>query len=292
MTKTKSRKIKDISRRKILKERRLNLSRRQTYIQQELGELCTADENGQILKSYITTENFKRLKILLKSLDIELLKNTERSFSYRQYCKLFSSYMFKSSKCGGQICCQAITEDGERCSRPASKFTSYDITETQVLPKIPEFLKKKLSVKQMEELKLIGFANTCCFYCWQHAAMYAAEKVTWADNYSYYLTHPEDLVSIFFKDVKPNKILGIATYSLSVGDLREPREIIDLMYKTYASTKGVGNSVYWGIFAMVFMYNTLEPILRALLQRSGYDGDPIRDMTLLAVATLLTIYEW
>jgi len=256
------------------------LSDKQKRIKGEIGMLCKTDEHGNVLKSYITVDNFKRIKALMNTLDIEVLQATHdgkrKSFSYRQYCKLFESYIFKSKKCNGQVCCQAITEDGKRCKRPASRFSTLDITETQILSlegereerwhpatgarmNIPGFIREKLGTKKFEKLKLLGFANTCCFYCWQHAAMFVGEKVTWATNILYYTTHPEDIFSIFYDDVKVSKFLGTVTFYVDrLGELRTPNEIIKHMFRTYGITHGSFSTTYWAVFGMVFMYDTLK----------------------------------
>jgi len=285
----KKRAAKKQRKRKISRERQ-RLSDKQQRVKDEIGMLCKTNATGQVLKSYITVNNFKRIKELIKTLDIELAQS-KKSFSYRQYCRLFESYLFKSKKCGGSICCQAITEDGTRCRRAASRFSTMDLTETQILPRIPEFVKVRLGAKKIQELKLIGFSNSCCFYCWQHAAMFIGEKVTWATNLLYYSTHPEDILTIFFDDVKPRKLFGTVTYFIdSFGEARNVDEIIKWMFKTYGITHGAFNTVYWGIFGMVFMYDTLKPILLRYL--SGTDAEKtqtIEEMSETASNVLLQL---
>ena len=276
--------------------RRHYLSDKQKRVKGEIGMLCKIDENGRVLKSYITVENFKRIKKLMNTLNIKVVQatHTRRStFSYRQYCKLFESYIFKSKKCDGEVCCQAITEEGNRCRRPASRFSSMDLTETQVLPTIPNFIQDKLGTKKVEELKLIGFANTCCFYCWQHAAMFVGEKVTWATNLLYYSTHPEDILSIFYDDVKAQKFLGTVTYYIgSLGKLRSFDEVIKYMFKTYGITHGAFNTTYWAIFGMVFMYDTLKPILLRYLHGSGKEKNKVlEEMSETATKVLLELHK-
>lgn len=204
--------------------------------------------------------------------------------------------MFKRSKCGGNICCQAITEDGTRCHRSASKFVSVDITEKQLLPKIPSFIRKKLGVKKVEQLKLIGFANSCCFYCWQHAVIYTLEVSTYTSNFAYYISHPEDLLSIFFKDVKVRKIGGLITYSVTkLGGIRTPDEIIKYIYKTKSGMKGKLSSYYWGIFIMVYFYDNVKSYIISLFKKSNLlkvEKEKItQDMSATAADTLIKISE-
>lgn len=229
--------------------------------EKKLAELCQTTKDGEVIKTLITVENFKRLKKLMKTLDIELMTDNPKSFSYRQYCKLFSSYMFKREKVGGRPRCQAINHDGERCLRPAAKFLTVDLTEVQVLPKIPGFLRRKLGTKKVEKLKLIGFANTCCFYCWQHTAMYAAEGSTFTSNLAYYTTHPEDILGIFFEDVEVKKVARLLTYKVKVSKLRSADEIIKRFYSTKAAMKGALSRYYWGVFFIVYMYDSLKRYL-------------------------------
>ena len=289
------------------------LSDKQQRIKGEIGMLCKTDEHGKVLKSYITVDNFKRIKALMNTLDIEVVQATHdgkrKSFSYRQYCRLFESYILKSEKCGGQVCCQAITEDGTRCKRPASRFSTLDITETQIPPiegeeerwhpatgakmNIPGFIREQIGTKKFEELKLLGFANTCCFYCWQHAAMFVGEKVTWATNILYYTTHPEDIFSIFYDDVKVRKFLGMVTYYVDrLGELRTPEEIIKHMFRTYGITHGAFSTIYWAVFGMVFMYDTLKPTLVKYLSGSPEEVEStIEEMSETAAEVLLELQK-
>lgn len=260
---------------------------KQSSVQKEIGVLCQTSPDGEILKSSITSANYKRLKSLLKTLEIEVVKNSKRSFSYRQYCKLFSSYVFKNSKCGStdQICCQAITGDGVRCHRPASKFLTIDLTEMQILPTIPSFVKAKLGPLKTEKLKLIGFANTCCFYCWQHAGMYALEGTTFASNYSYYLTHPEDILGIFFEEVSAKKVGRVLTYSVSASKLRSAKDIVKNMYKTSGDIQGKTSYYYWGVFITLYAYDTIQYYLGESL--SGSDTESITESMAVTAADAL-----
>ena len=103
-------------------------------IKKEIVELCQKDSEGNVYKTQINTQNYERLKHLIKNLDIEVAK--EKDFSYRQYCKLFDSYVTKEKKCGGKICCQAITENGERCKRAASDYMMVDLTGKNFMPRL------------------------------------------------------------------------------------------------------------------------------------------------------------
>ena len=144
-------------------------------------------------------------------------------------------------------------------------------------------------MRKVEELKLIAFANTCCFYCWQHAAMYVGEKVTWASNITYYATHPEDILSVFYDDVQVTKLFGTVTYYVdSLGELRRPSDVIKNMFSIYGTVNGAFSTAYWIVFAMVFMYDTLEPMLMQYL----YDSpDAIQQMSETAADVLLELQE-
>jgi hypothetical protein len=270
------------------KRKAKNFENEQNRIEKEIKYLCNKDSNGVILKENITHENYLKLKKLMNSLDIEILDQNDKSHSYRAYCKIFESFLFKNKSCGDHVCCQAITENGTRCKRPASNFSTIDFTGKQILPTIPEFIKKRFSAKKLQELKVIGFANTCCFYCWQHAAMFVAEKITWSTNISYYSTHPEDILSIFYDDVKPVKFIGTVTYNFKeIGELRDVDEIIKNIYKLKGTIEGAFSSTYWIIFAMVFMYDTLKPILLKFTD----DINAIEDISITAANVLLEINE-
>jgi len=260
-------------------------------VKKEIKRLCETDEQGNVHKSLITVENYEQLQAIANTLDIEVLK-TSKGFSYRQYCKLLESYIFKSKKCDDKVCCQAITESGKRCSRASSKFVTIDITEVQITPSIPQFLKTRLGAKKIEALKLLGFANSCCFYCWQHASMFASEKITWSTNLVYYTTHPEDLLSIFFDNVVPVKFFGTVTYTLkSLGELRTPDEIIKYMYKTHATANhGPLSSVYWGIFITAFMYDKIKAVIMSFLSGDNTKKEEIiEQMAENAAETILNI---
>jgi hypothetical protein len=198
----------------------------------------------------------------MKTLDIDIINTSSRGFSYIstfKKLKLFDSYIFKGKNCNGEVCCQAITEDGTRCKRQANKFLTIDVTEKQLVPSIPQFLRKRIGPRKMEQLKLMGFANSCCFYCWQHAAMYAIEGGTYVSNLAYYTSHPEDLLRIFFKDVNIKKFAGVITYSVMVKNMKSPEQIVKDMYKTYGTTQGTLSSYYWAVFITVFLYDTIKP---------------------------------
>jgi len=249
-----------------------------------IGELCQTDSSGIVKKTVITTDNYRLLKSQMHEVDIELLSK-RKNLSYRQYCKLFDGYLHKEAKCNGRVCCQALTNDGTRCKRPANNFVSIDLTEKQLVPKIPLFLQKKLGAKKVEKLKLLGFSNNCCFYCWQHAAMYIVEGATYTSNLAYYLSHPESILTIFFKNVKTRKIFNIITYSIEVSQMRNPHEIIKYMYKTSADMEGVLSSYYWAIFLMIFAYDKIEPRLRSIIQSKR--PNIIENMSITAANTLI-----
>lgn len=251
----------------------------------KLNSLCQKGDDGKVIKSNVTVQNFKELKKEIKDLDITVINTSDRSFSYRQYCKLYDSYKFKNKGCDGRVCCQAITADGSRCTRAATKFVTIDITEKDLTPSIPTFLKSKIGYAKVEELKLIGFANSCCFYCWQHATSYILEKSTYATNLLYYSTHPEDILKIFFEDVKIKKYGGVIPYKIeSVSGLRNVSEIIRMMYKTSGDMEGALSSYYWIVFLMVFAYDTLRD---TILASSNLKEKDVKEMTVRSAEVLL-----
>lgn len=235
-----------------------------TKITNSITSLCATDENGNVLKSNITVQKYEQLSSLIENLNIDILEDGKKKLSYREYCKVFESNVFKEKKCNGHICCQAMTEDGSRCTRPASKYASVDLTENHILPTVPEFVKTKIGYKKANDLKLAGFATTCCFYCYQHAAMFLAEKLTYVSNLTYYTTHVEDLIQIFFDNVKPNKVGGVLTYNFyTLGNIRSPSDILKHLVVVRNQYVGVGKGLYdwlwWGMYIIVFFYDKMKP---------------------------------
>jgi len=268
-------------------------------IKKEIVELCQKDSEGNVYKTQINTQNYERLKHLIKNLDIEVAK--EKDFSYRQYCKLFDSYVTKEKKCGGKICCQAITENGERCKRAASDYMMVDLTGKNFTPAIPEIIKKNLGVKYVEELKLIGFARSCCFYCHQHAGMYVAEKLTWAHNLAYYTTHTEDFLSIFFKDVKPKKLYGTITYGFhNVGNMKNVDEIVRDAFLTHSVSTGAlktgehgtgFNYYYLGMKLLVFFDGFIRPYIIRALEGNDAEKEMVFEQLVVTAAGVLLEME-
>jgi len=273
-------------------------------IKKEVIELCQKDNEGNVYKSQINTENYERLRHLIKSIDIEVAK--DKDFSYRQYCKLFDSYITKEKKCGGKICCQAITDDGLRCKRPASDYAMIDLTGKNLTPKIPQIVKQNLGAKYVEELKLIGFARSCCFYCSQHAKIYAVELLTWSHNLIYYTTHVEDLLAIFFKDIKPKKFYGTITYGFhNVGNLRSVPDIVKIAFSTHSVStgamtegkrlfrdKGLGiNYYYLGMKLLVFFEGFISPYIMQKLEGTKEKKDELLDNIVLTAAEVLLAME-
>jgi hypothetical protein len=251
--------------------------------------LCSRDQEGSIPKTVMTIDNFKELKNYVQSI-IDLDPN--KSYSYRQYCKIIESFIFKQKRCGGDVCCQAITEDGTRCKRGSSIFTSIDITAFDKAIRIPKkirpMLLKSLGPEKVLDLELMTFANSCCFLCWQHAAIYAIEGSTYLSNLAYYSTHPEALFSIFFKEVKVRKVSRLLTYYITVSKPRTRDEIIKLFYKTTADMRGLFSLYYWGIYIMVFGYDQIKPILLKYLDLDIEKEKMLIDfMTIQAAKTLI-----
>ena len=259
-------------------------------------ELCGKGEDGEVLKSNITVKNYEILVNYANSLDLKILQKG-RLLSYREYCKLFQANLLKKKECGGKICCQAITEDGTRCKRPASEYTSVDLTERNILPTIPDFLKQKLGYSKVVKLRLLGFASSCCFYCRQHAAMFLADKLTYASNLSYYTTHIEDILNVFFDNVKPKKIGGVATYNFyTLGNLRSLDEIVTHTLVLRNQSVGVGQGlfdwVWWGFYFIVFFYNSIKPHIMKRIQGNDAMKELVsEDVAVLAAGALLELKE-
>lgn len=243
--------------------------------------LCAKDKDGNVRKSLVTTENFRILKEELSKSDLEggpgiqiLQGKNVPNPGYRGLCKLYDSYLHKNttgSRCKGAdgtegICCQAITEDGKRCTRRATKYLSIDLTESSLMPTIPAFIKKRVGAKTVAKLRLIGFANSCCFYCWQHAGMYAAEYATYVTTYSYYASHPEDLVSIFYDDVKVSKFLGIIPTGIEYGKMKPYTRIVREIMQTRKAASGALSREYWALFVLVFFYDKILEYIEPYLQ--------------------------
>jgi len=172
-------------------------------------------------------------------------------------------------------------------------FTSIDITtargKTVRIPeKIRPMLLKSLGPEKVLDLQLMAFANSCCFFCWQHAAIYAIEGSTYLSNLAYYSTHPEALFSIFFKEVKARKVSRLLTYYITVSKPRTRDEIVKQFYKTTADMRGVFSLYYWGIYIMVFGYDQIKPVLLKYIDLDIEKKDMLIDlMTIQAANTLI-----
>jgi len=251
--------------------------------------LCSRNNEGVIPKTVMTIDNFKELKSYVQSI---VDTDPDKSYSYRQYCKIVEAYIFKRKKCGDYVCCQAITEDGTRCKRRSSIFTSIDITNNFQTIRIPETIRhklfKSLGPEKVLDLELLAFANSCCFFCWQHAAIYAIEGSTYLNNLAYYSTHPENLFDIFFKEVKVWKLSRLLTYYVTVSKPRTRDEIIKRFYKTTADMQGKFSLYYWGVYIMVFGYDQIKPVLLKYLNIDMNKEEMIINlMTLRAAQTLI-----
>jgi len=256
-----------------LRRARRRIATKKKNIRNRVGELCRRDDQKVVMKRLITPDNFRELKQILKEMGVNIERKGGGTYSYRQYCKLFDSFILKDRICGNRICCQAITEDGKRCTRGSMKFV-YDMTEKQMMEKLPLFLQRKLTAKQKQNLKLLGFANSCCFFCWQHAAIMiartTAEYATWTSNLWYYTAHIDILVNIFYEQVEVKK-LGPYTINITgVSGLRSPDEIVKYLIKTKGDTIGMvggtqnilkGSTTYWALWLMVFAYDKLKSAL-------------------------------
>jgi len=253
--------------------------------------LCENNENGEVLKKLITLNNYKTLKEIVNSLNIEILKNNKKSYSYRHYCKIYEAFLFKI-KCGDGICCQAITFQGKRCQRQASNYTSLDLTKL-TFPTLPKFIKKNLGHLQSQKLELIGFSNLCCFYCWQHGTLKAteimSEMFSYTNNILYYTTHRQDIYNIFYKNIKTKKILyGSIAMHVIATDLRSYDEIVKYMIKTYGTSRGMFSFTYWLIHSIVYSYDVLKPYLIDSLYGDKKENEKIvEDIAVESARTIL-----
>lgn len=262
-----------------------------------ITELCAVGDDGEVLKSNITVRNYEMLVKYAQSLDIKIIQQGKQ-LSYREYCKLFRANLLKKKECGGKICCQAITEDGDRCKRPASEYMSVDLTERHLLPTIPDFVKERIGYKRVVQLRLLGFASSCCFYCKQHALMFLADKLTYTSNLSYYLTHFEDILQVFFDNVKPKKVGGVATYGVySLGNLRTLDEIVKAAMVLRNQTVGVVSGVWfdwvwWGFYFLVFSYSAFKPYFSKFIYGNEETKEIVsEDITVLAAGALLELKD-
>jgi hypothetical protein len=255
----------------------------------KLKRLCNLDEHGDVVKNLITVDNYKRLKHILKSLDIKPLKNG-KNFSYREYCKFFEAYLFKT-RCNDGICCQAITKNGFRCRCKASNYTNYDLTNID--PTVPTFVKNFIGPKKTQKLKLLGFAKLCCFYCWQHGTElmveYTIEGLGILNSFFYYATHREKIYQIFFKEVKSRKLFGqiSLTVAVKMSDIRPYDEIIKYLSQTYGDTQGKLSIYYWVITGIVFSYDRVKPILMDNLAGNEYEKEEILENIAIQSANVI-----
>jgi hypothetical protein len=265
--------------------------KRREALTNKISGMCLLDDTGKIPKTLLTSENLSTIKEAIKQLSISRISSSE-DLSQEEYCKIFRAYIFKREDCDGRVCCQAITEDGKRCQRPASDFFTVDLTERSLVPKIPSFIEKVLTKEQVKELKLTGFAVTCCFYCWQHAAKYGAEMLTWYSNFSYYLTHPEEILEIFYEDVRVVKksFFNPLSYQFNVSNLRSPDEIIKNMFIMTAKITGKMTYFYWVIMAMVWLYDYLKDKLVEVLY--GDRRENIKEVENMAITSALTLLKF
>ena len=270
-----------------------------------LKELCQIDtKTGEIKKELITVENQRILRDLMRKKGIDKSSQGGKNLSYRQYCKLFESMKFRGKCCPQGLdkcdkseqgpCCQAVTEDGTRCERKASRITAYDLTQKQfnIKGKIPAFLKKKLGVRKVEKLQLAGMGIKCCFLCWQHAAIYTAELLTWSSNVLYYSSHPEDLLGIFYRQVAVQKFLKLFTYDFKVSELKSVNDIVDAAFKTKATMAGKLSAysfTYWGIVFAFYAYDKLVEMLKKHMGDAKLAENTAKQMSERAADVLLAM---
>jgi len=246
-------------------------------------DLCPLD----MAQAKVSLDNYKKLKKIMKEFELDTVDGM--SMSYREYCKLFRNLKTIQKKCNGKICCQAITEDGKRCKRSASKFFSVDLTRKKLITKVPDFVKKSIGAKKVAELKLLGFANNCCFYCWQHAGIFVGDKLTYISNFSYYSTHPEDILSVFFDNVQPKK-LGFITYSFKeLGNIRTPEDIVHEFLGTYSSSQEKTSKGFWIPFIMVMLYDQIKPYIIKIIKGSVAQKEKLTEKMAIVSANVLTM---
>ena len=265
-------------------------------------------------KTETPDEFLERKSVLAKTLKKKMISSLHIKQPFKKYdnvsldneCFLLDGYAFKKS-CGGKVCCQAINKTGERCRRPAA-IVPLDFTESipQISKATGKILRKYLgamadsvidnSTKQLQAIT----SNTCCFFCWQHASTNMLEALTVVTNVSYYVTHPEDILSIFFKNVQCKKHVGnISLYpDCTVGEWKSLDEVLKGIVKTDAIMMGLikrsadgsmGLNTYSiGIRVLVWFYDTLKPILMKFLTQFGRHASQTVDKILARAALLLS----
>jgi len=254
----------------------------------KIGKRCELSESGRVSSLLLTPENLDVIKDAITRLGVEISEGED--LSQEEYCKIFRAYIFKREKCDGRVCCQAITEEGDRCHRPASRLFTFDLTDKAIAPEIPKFLEKRLGKEKVQELRLSGFAITCCFYCWQHAAMYGTEIATWSSNLAYYLTHPEDILNVFYENVEVTRRYRFLpfTYKYEISGLRTSDEIIKNMFAMAATMAGKATFFYWIVMAMVWLYDILKNELLKVIAGDEEDAEEhIEAMAIVAADALL-----
>ena len=228
---------------------------------------------SRIYESYCQSDSDSEKDKLAVSDYVSSKKLVSEKLTHKQNCKLVDAYRFKSKRCCPNgvsvcsredkgVCCQAITQDGTRCTRKANKWTSIDLTTTTGMITLPEILVKRIGDKRAEELMLLGTGKQCCFFCWQHMGMYAMDIATWASNLTYYTTHPEDILDVFFNDVKVKKYAKLMTYSIELGKPREISDVIAKALKLKAATLGAFTGMYWILQAVVFAFTMMVDTLK------------------------------
>ena len=86
--------------------------------------------------------------------------------------------------------------------------------------------------------------------------------------------------------------MGLVTYEVKVSGIRSLDEIIKYALKAHADIGGAVTSRYWGIFMMVFMYDTIKPYLLNIISGSrGAVEVAIEEMVNEAADALLYINE-
>lgn len=237
--------------------------------------------------------------------------------TYRGMCRLARAYLlkehsclletkeFREETCHGGICCQARTGEGKRCKRRASDWTSWDLARRfrtgdilAAYGKLSTEAKAKaglthLSRDMARRIYRKVACVQCCFFCWQHAAIEGIGRglgifALATSSELYYLTHLDELLSIFFSKVVPVKKGTITVAIQSVGPPNPPGTMVHKALEVIQS--------WWGFFADVMFYMIMliivkasPPLLKAMDQIFGKGAEKMMDL-MKALALRLLAY--
>jgi hypothetical protein len=203
--------------------------------------------------------------------------------SYRDLCGLARAYLLKEhhclletrelrqKTCRGGICCQATTQGGKRCTRRANDWTTWDLarrfqprdilaTYSGLSSRVRQKTKLTMSKSVAWQIYVSIACVQCCFFCWQHAAIEGIGRglgifATVTSSELYYLTHFDQILSVFFSKVEAIKKASITVAIKSVG-------AINAVGTMLIRALGIIQS-WWGFFADAMFYMLMLIIVKA-----------------------------